>query len=69
MIDNPLYRAKKVENHKFREKEDELRKSFTEKVKLEEGRFRQWEQQVNRNGDGENILFLFYFYLLLFISS
>jgi cell division control protein 12 len=35
-------------NPKMREKEDELRRSFTEKVRVEEARFRQWEQQVRR---------------------
>ncbi|KAI8877719.1 Septin [Backusella circina FSU 941] len=47
-------KAKKGENHKFREKEDDLRKSFTEKVKQEEGRFRQWEQQLISERDRLN---------------
>lgn len=41
-------RAKKYENPKHREKEDALRKVFTEQVRSEETRFRQWEQQVRR---------------------
>ncbi|KAG2193905.1 hypothetical protein INT47_004153 [Mucor saturninus] len=39
-------KIKKAENPKLREKEEELRKSFTEKVRDEESRFRQWEQQL-----------------------
>lgn len=39
-------RVKKYENPKHREKEEALRKVFTEQVKAEENRFRQWEQQV-----------------------
>jgi septin family protein len=39
--------AEKDENAKFAEEEEQLRKNFTEKVKSEEGRFRQWEQQVS----------------------
>lgn len=42
-------RFKKSENPKLREKEEVLRKTFTEKVKNEEARFRQWEQQVNQH--------------------
>jgi cell division control protein 12 len=41
-----LFRAKKAEHPQFREKEESLRKSFTDQVKDEETRFRQWEQQV-----------------------
>jgi cell division control protein 12 len=41
-----LTRAKKYDNPKHREKEDALRKVFTEQVRQEENRFRQWEQQV-----------------------
>jgi cell division control protein 12 len=41
-----MCRLKKSENPKLREKEEDLRKSFTDKVKTEESRFRQWEQQV-----------------------
>ncbi|KAG2197683.1 hypothetical protein INT46_008338 [Mucor plumbeus] len=39
-------RAEKDENAKFAEEEEQLRKNFTEKVKSEETRFRQWEQQL-----------------------
>lgn len=42
-------RVKKHENPKHREKEDALRKMFTEQVKNEEARFRQWEQQVKKS--------------------
>lgn len=41
-----LFRVKKYDNPKHREKEDALRKVFTEQVRQEENRFRQWEQQV-----------------------
>lgn len=43
-----LHSAEKDENAKFAEEEEMLRKNFTEKVKSEETRFRQWEQQVIR---------------------
>ena len=39
-------KVKKDENPKFRQEEDELRKKFTDQVKAEEARFRQWEQHV-----------------------
>lgn len=39
-------RVKKYDNPKFKEEEEALRKRFTEQVKLEENRFRQWEQQL-----------------------
>ncbi|KAG1222635.1 hypothetical protein G6F68_020588 [Rhizopus microsporus] len=46
--------VKKIENPKFREKEEELRKSFTSKVKSEEVRFREWEQQLINERDRLN---------------
>lgn len=45
---------KKAENPKLREKEEELRKSFTEKVRNEESRFREWEQQLIKERDRLN---------------
>ena len=39
-------KVRKVENPKFKEEEEQLRKRFTEQVKAEEARFRQWEQHV-----------------------
>ena len=39
-------RVKKSDNPKFKEEEEALRKRFTEQVKNEESRFRQWEQHV-----------------------
>lgn len=39
-------RVKKSDNPKFKEEEETLRKRFTEQVKSEEARFRQWEQHV-----------------------
>jgi len=35
-----------VTNPKWKEEEEALRKRFTEQVRLEENRFRSWEQQV-----------------------
>ena len=40
-------RVKKSDNPKFKEEEEALRKRFTEQVKSEEARFRQWEQHVS----------------------
>jgi len=39
-------KTRKLDNPKFKEEEEALRKRFTEQVKLEESRFRQWEQRV-----------------------
>ena len=39
-------KVKKLDNPKFKEEEEALRKRFTEQVKAEESRFRQWEQHV-----------------------
>ena len=46
-------KVKKLDNPKFREEEEMLRKRFTEQVKLEEARFRQWEQHVRRGSKRE----------------
>lgn len=40
-------KVKKLDNPKFKEEEEALRKRFTEQVKSEEARFRQWEQHVS----------------------
>jgi cell division control protein 12 len=40
-------KVRKIDNPKYREEEEMLRKRFTEQVKLEEARFRQWEQHVS----------------------
>ena len=40
-------KTRKLDNPKFKEEEEALRKRFTEQVKLEEARFRQWEQRVH----------------------
>ncbi|KAI8138484.1 Septin-domain-containing protein [Fennellomyces sp. T-0311] len=50
----PKQVVKKYENPKHREKEDDLRKVFTEQVKGEENRFRQWEQQLIQERDRLN---------------
>lgn len=40
-------KVKKVENPKFKEEEEALRKRFTEQVKMEEARFRQWGKLID----------------------
>jgi len=40
-------KVRKLDNPKYREEEELLRKRFTEQVKMEESRFRQWEQHVS----------------------
>ncbi|KAJ2613928.1 Septin spn4 [Coemansia sp. RSA 1365] len=47
-------KLKKPDNKKFREEEEALRARFTEKVKLEENRFRQWEQRLIAERDRLN---------------
>jgi cell division control protein 12 len=47
-------KLKKSENPKLIHKEEDLRKSFTEKVRNEEARFRQWEQQLINERDRLN---------------
>ncbi|KAI8068593.1 Septin-domain-containing protein [Gongronella butleri] len=47
-------KIKKYENPKFKEKEEHLRMAFTEQVKKEENRFRQWEAQLVAERDRLN---------------
>lgn len=47
-------RPKKLDNPKFKEEEEALRKRFTEQVKVEEQRFRQWEQKLIAERDRLN---------------
>ncbi|KAG2155350.1 Septin-domain-containing protein [Suillus bovinus] len=47
-------KVKKVDNPKFKEEEELLRKRFTEQVKAEEARFRQWEQHLIAERDRLN---------------
>ncbi|ORZ06921.1 Septin-domain-containing protein [Absidia repens] len=47
-------KPKKYENPKFKEKEEHLRLAFTEQVKKEENRFRQWEAQLVSERDRLN---------------
>ncbi|KAF8552827.1 Septin [Imleria badia] len=47
-------KVKKVDNPKFKEEEEQLRKRFTEQVKAEEARFRQWEQHLIAERDRLN---------------
>jgi len=47
-------RARPVDNPRFKEEEELLRKRFTEKVKMEEARFREWEQNLIKKRDELN---------------
>ncbi|KAG7531390.1 hypothetical protein FFLO_04387 [Filobasidium floriforme] len=47
-------KVKKLDNPKFKEEEELLRKRFTEQVKMEEARFRQWEQHLIAERDRLN---------------
>jgi cell division control protein 12 len=47
-------RPRKLDNPKFKEEEENLRKRFTEQVKVEEQRFRQWEQKLIAERDRLN---------------
>jgi cell division control protein 12 len=47
-------KVKKLDNPKFKEEEEALRKRFTEQVKMEEARFRQWEQHLIAERDRLN---------------
>ena len=58
-------KVKKDENPKFRQEEDELRKKFTDQVKAEEARFRQWEQHVRGESHVANALSDFYGFQLI----
>ena len=47
-------RPRKLDNPKFKEEEESLRKRFTEQVKIEESRFRQWEHKLIAERDRLN---------------
>ncbi|KAF8582426.1 septin [Ramaria rubella] len=47
-------KPKRIDNPKFKEEEEALRKRFTEQVKAEESRFRQWEQHLIAERDRLN---------------
>lgn len=47
-------KVRKLDNPKFKEEEEGLRKRFTEQVKSEEARFRQWEQHLIAERDRLN---------------
>lgn len=47
-------RPRKLDNPKFKEEEESLRKRFTEQVKVEENRFRMWEQKLISERDRLN---------------
>ena len=44
--DDPVVRARKIFEAKMREEEETLKKRFTVQVRMEENRFRAWEQKV-----------------------
>ncbi|KAJ3057509.1 hypothetical protein HK097_004030 [Rhizophlyctis rosea] len=52
--DDPAVRARKGLEAKMKEEEDALRKRFTEQVRMEENRFRQWEQRLIAERDRLN---------------
>ncbi|TPX32640.1 hypothetical protein SmJEL517_g04335 [Synchytrium microbalum] len=52
--DDPAVRAKKMFEAKMKEEEEALRKRFTEQVRMEENRFRQWEQRLIAERDRLN---------------
>ncbi|KAI9105687.1 Septin-domain-containing protein [Phlyctochytrium arcticum] len=52
--DDPAIRARKALEVKMKEEEDALRKRFTEQVRMEENRFRQWEQRLIAERDRLN---------------
>lgn len=58
-------KVKKLDNPKFKEEEEQLRKRFTEQVKAEEARFRQWEQHVSCGLEITNVADCFFFFSLL----
>jgi cell division control protein 12 len=47
-------RPRKLDNPKFKEEEEALRRRFTEQVKDEENRFRKWEQKLIAERDRLN---------------
>jgi len=47
-------KVKRLDNPKFKEEEEGLRRRFTEQVKAEESRFRQWEQHLIAERDRLN---------------
>lgn len=47
-------RPRKLDNPKFKEEEESLRRRFTEQVKVEENRFRTWEQKLISERDRLN---------------
>ncbi|KAI9776615.1 MAG: Septin spn4 [Candelina submexicana] len=47
-------KPRRLDNPKFKEEEEHLRKRFTEQVKVEESRFRQWEQKLISERDRLN---------------
>lgn len=44
--DEPVRKPRRLHNPKFKEEEDALKKFFTDQVKAEEQRFRQWESNI-----------------------
>ncbi|KAI8607115.1 hypothetical protein BC830DRAFT_204600 [Chytriomyces sp. MP71] len=52
--DDPVLSARRNFEGKMKEEEEALRKRFTEQVRLEENRFRQWEQKLISERDRLN---------------
>ncbi|KAJ3055749.1 Septin spn4, partial [Rhizoclosmatium hyalinum] len=52
--DDPLVSARRAFEAKMKEEEEALRKRFTEQVRVEENRFRQWEQKLISERDRLN---------------
>ncbi|KAJ1565104.1 hypothetical protein HK096_004548 [Nowakowskiella sp. JEL0078] len=52
--DDPALRQRKLLESKMKEEEEALRKRFTEQVRMEETRFRQWEQRLISERDRLN---------------
>ncbi|KAI8585683.1 Septin-domain-containing protein [Geranomyces variabilis] len=52
--DDPAQRARRGLESKMKEEEEALRKRFTEQVRMEENRFRQWEQRLIAERDRLN---------------
>ncbi|KAJ3128599.1 hypothetical protein HK098_004025 [Nowakowskiella sp. JEL0407] len=52
--DDPVLRARKTLETKMKDEEEALRKRFTDQVRMEENRFRQWEQRLIAERDRLN---------------
>lgn len=69
-------RPRKLDNPKFKEEEENLRKRFTEQVKKEEARFRQWEQKLiserdrlNKDLEATHAAYVLHVFFLVFLLT